>query len=83
MKDRLMVLMEGFVHQKKFSVNLGKTTKNVCLSLNYNGGNSYLFVNEKDFFKFISNDTNVTLQFNFAYAAYLMVFVLLALEKHI
>ena len=31
--------------EKMYSINFTVTRKKFCLSLNYNGGNSYLFVN--------------------------------------
>ena len=34
--------------EKKFSINFTKANTKFCLSLHYNGGKSYLFVNGKD-----------------------------------
>ena len=45
--------------EKTFSINFSKTNKKFCLSLLYNGGNSYLFVNEKEIFKFKADNKNV------------------------
>ena len=40
--------MEALVHQKKkFDINFSKANTKVCLSLQYNADNSYLFVNGK------------------------------------
>ena len=45
--------------EKKFSVNFSKASKKFCLSLHYNGDNSYLFVNAQEIFKFKANNKNV------------------------
>ena len=45
--------MEALVHQKK-----SLTTK-FCLSLHYNAINSYLFVKEKEIFKFRADNKDV------------------------
>ena len=37
--------------EKKFNINFTKANTKFCLSLNYNGNNSYLFVNGKEIFK--------------------------------
>ena len=59
-KVRLMVLMEALVLQKKnFVINSSKANRKFCLSLHYNGDNSYLFVNETKIFKFESDNKNV------------------------
>ena len=55
-----MVLMEALDHQKKkFRVNFTKANTKFCFRLDYNAGNSYLFVNGKDIFKFKSDNKNV------------------------
>ena len=60
MKDRLLVLMEALVHQRKSLVLiLVKPNTKCCLSLNYNGANSYFFVNGIEIFNFKANDRNV------------------------
>ena len=38
--------------EKKYSVNFTVTKKKFCLSLHYNGVNSYLFVNGTEIYKF-------------------------------
>ena len=35
-----------------YSINFTVTRKKFCLSLHYNGANSYLFVNDKEIYKF-------------------------------
>ena len=38
--------------EKTYSTNFTVDNKKICLSLHYNGNNSYLFVNEKEILKF-------------------------------
>ena len=72
MKVQLMVFMKALHHQKdsllSIFVSIRANTK-FCLRLNYNGENSYLFVNAKEIFKFKADNKNVqfskTFQFNF------------------
>ena len=45
--------------EKKFSINFSKAGTKLCLILHYNGDNSYLFVNEKEVFKFEANNESV------------------------
>ena len=45
--------------EKTFSINFSKTNTKFCLSLHYNGDNSYLFVNGKQIHKFKSSNKNV------------------------
>ena len=42
--------------EKKFSINFSLVNTKFYLGLRYNGDNSYLFVNEKEIFKFKAND---------------------------
>ena len=42
-----------------YSVNFTVTKKKFCLSLHYNGENSYLFVNGKEIHKFKTNDSEI------------------------
>ena len=41
------------------SINFTFTKKKFCLSLHYNGANSYLFVNGTEIIKFKAKDSNV------------------------
>ena len=60
MKIQLLELTEALDHQeKKFSINFTKANTKFCLSLHYNGDNSYLFVNGKEIFKFKAGNKNV------------------------
>ena len=42
-----------------YSINFTVTTKKVCLSLHFNGANSYLFVNGKEIIKFRAKDSEI------------------------
>ena len=42
-----------------YSINFGSGTKNFCLSLNYNGANSYLLVNGTEIIKFKAKDSKI------------------------
>ena len=42
-----------------YSVNLSATKARLCLSLHYNGDNSYLFVNGKEMIKFKAKDAEI------------------------
>ena len=44
---------------KIVSINFSKANIKFCLSLHYNANNSYLFVNEKEFFEIKVDNTNV------------------------
>ena len=45
--------------EKGISINFSKANKNLCLSLDYNADNSYLFVNGKEIFKFKADNKYV------------------------
>ena len=40
-------------------INFAMTGKNLCLSLHYNGVNSYLFVNDTEIIKFKAKDSEI------------------------
>ena len=42
-----------------YSINFIVTKKKFCLSLHYNGANSYLFVNGSEIIKFKAKDSNI------------------------
>ena len=44
---------------KMYSINFTKENTKFCLSLHYNGANSYLFVNDKEIHKFTAKDSEV------------------------
>ena len=45
---------------KMYSINFTVTKKKFCLSLHYNGANSYLFVNGTETYKFKAKDSVAT-----------------------
>ena len=42
-----------------YSINVTVTNKKFCLSLHYNGENSYLFVNGTEIYKFKAKDSEI------------------------
>ena len=42
-----------------YSINFTVTNIKLCLSLHYNGANSYLFVNGTEIYKFKANDSEI------------------------
>ena len=48
--------------EKMYSVNFTMTGKNFCLSLHYNGANSYLFVNGIEIIEFKAKDSEILWQ---------------------
>ena len=51
--------------EKKLSINFSKAKTKFCLSLHYNGDNSYLFVNGKETYKFKVENKNVDFRTQF------------------
>ena len=51
---------------KKLSINFSKSKTQFCLSLHYNGDNSYLFVNGKEIYKFKANNKKVNFSNQFS-----------------
>ena len=47
--------------EKMYSTNFTVNNKKFCLSLHYNGDNSYLFVNGKEIHKFKAKDPEIVL----------------------
>ena len=45
--------------EKMYPINFTVTKKKFCLSLHYNGANSYLFVNGKEIVKFKAKDSKI------------------------
>ena len=56
-------LAQGLEHtvtaEKMYSINFTVTKKKFCLSLHYNGANSYLFVNGTEIYKFKAKDSEI------------------------
>ena len=49
--------------EKMYSINFTVTKKIFCLSLQYNGANSYLFVNSTEIYKFKAKDCSNSIMF--------------------
>ena len=45
--------------EKRYSINFTEKNKKLCLSLNYNRANSYLFVNGTEIYKFKAKDSKI------------------------
>ena len=45
--------------EKMYCINFTFTNKKICLSLHYNGANTYLFVNSTEIYKFKAKDSNI------------------------
>ena len=45
--------------EKMYSINFTEKNKRFCLSLHYNGANSYLFVNGTEIYKFKVKDSKI------------------------
>ena len=59
-KDPVQSLGERSLSAEKiYLTNFTKTNKKSCLSLHYNGANSYLFVNGTEIHKFIAKDVEI------------------------
>ena len=67
-KKDILILGEGptqglddttLTAEKKDSLNFTMTEKKFCLSLHYNGANSYLFANGEEIIKFKANDSEI------------------------
>ena len=52
-------LESNLTAEKMYSINFTVTKKKFCLSLHYNGGNSYLFVNGTEIIKFKAKDSEI------------------------
>ena len=66
-KEDILVLGNGpaqgleqtLTTEKMYSINFTVTKKKFCLSLHYNGANSYLFVNGTEIYKFKAKDSEI------------------------
>ena len=66
-RKKTLVLGEGPIQglehtltaEKMYSINFTLTKKKFCLSLHYNGANSYLFVNDTEIYKFKAKDSEI------------------------
>ena len=91
-KNDILVLGEGptddisgsiGASNKKFSINFSKAKAKFCLSLHYNGNNSYLFVNRKKMYKFKANNKMSTFDLHFVLEAYLISLTMLSQKKYL
>ena len=51
--------LEHTLTPEMYSINFAVTKKKFCLSLHYNGVNSYLFVNGTEIYKFKAKDSEI------------------------
>ena len=67
-KKNILILGEGPTQgldgttlsaEKKYSINFTVSTRKFCLSLHYNGANSYLFLNGTEIIKFKAKDSEI------------------------
>ena len=67
-KKDILILGEGptqalegtsLTAEKLYSINFTENNKKFCLSLHYNGANSYLFVNGTEIYKFKAKDSEL------------------------
>ena len=58
-KDPTQGLEQTLSAEKIYSINFTVTGKKFCLSLHYNGANSYLFVNGNEIHKFKAKDSEI------------------------
>ena len=59
-KGLTQVLEHTLTAEKLYSIKFTKENKEFCLSLHYNGANSYLFVNAREIIKFKGKDSETT-----------------------
>ena len=50
---------DSLTAEKMYSINVTLTNVDFCLSLHYNGANSYLFVNGTEIYKFKAKDYEI------------------------
>ena len=58
-KDPTQRLEHTLSAEKMYSINFTKENTKFCLSLHYNGENSYLFVNGKEIYKFTTKYSEI------------------------
>ena len=52
-------LEHTLIAEKMYLIDFTVTNKKLCLSLHYNGANSYLFVNDTEIYKFKAKDSEI------------------------
>ena len=60
-KDPTQGLEHALSTEKMYSIHFTVTKKLFCLSLHYNGANSYLFVNGTEIYKFKAKDSEIVI----------------------
>ena len=67
-KNYILILGEGptqvlddtaMAAEKKYSINFTESRNKVCISLHYNGANSYLFVDGVEIYKFKADGSEI------------------------
>ena len=67
-KNNILVLGKCFIQgindktiyaEKLYLINFTENNKKICLSLHYNGANSYLFINRTEIHKFKAKDSEI------------------------
>ena len=58
-KEQTQGLEHTLATEKMYSINITVTKNKFCLSLHYNGANSYLFVNDTEMYKFSTKDSDI------------------------
>ena len=58
-KGPMQGLVQTLSAEKMYLINYTEHNKKFCLSLHYNGANSYLFVNGKEIHKFKTKDSEI------------------------
>ena len=57
--EQTQALEHTLTTEKMYSINFTVINKKFCLSLHYNGANSYLFVNGAEIYKFKAKDSEI------------------------
>ena len=56
----MLVLGKGPIKEEaEYSINFSRSRKKLCLSLHYNGGNSFLFVNATKIYQFKAKNSQI------------------------
>ena len=58
-KGPIQVLEHTLTAEKMYSINFTEKNKKICLSLQYNRANSYMFVNGTEIYKFRAKDSEI------------------------
>ena len=58
-KDPTQGLQHSLIAEKMYLIDFNVTRKKFCLSLHYNGANSYLFANDTEIYKFKAKDSEI------------------------